>query len=727
MHHQVGIKSRAPRNGPILVSFLTLSLLLPTFIVYKSEAVNLNRYDKLAREELLKLDWEVTEYYQDSYEVLDRRNVTYDDHLFKSIRALRHTIVLNQFDYRYTDATIMRNSAGPKVDPKLCDKQLGTLVRMAESREKPGSEVPLSAINFLESSGRTEPGILNGNFIWWGSFSSCTRASISAQSARKFMGRVVDDSSIKGRYCVAHLRAKSWPKYDIYFEDRITIRVGICIPESCHSSQYFESRSMQDNIDRLTRMNLASPFNSERYEISYLYCLPDEDSPFRQWDLGTQLFVAFSVVWVLLLIWCNYKYHQRSMAMRKLRNTVDIRMIIKQKKESTISSSSTEDEDSSPDEQISSPEVQKSSEVRSLKEPPKSTDTQSLRLPDSASRCSSNNPTPMASDIEENDGEFNAIRPIVVDSNKCKKSSRNYADQGVSTPPSGIDLIQAFSIESNINYLLKTRRGEARARGDRNTQQLSSDRVGKPGQPKRASQQQITTSINRRTSSSNEALIKNLKQHEQELGNIAKPKVAILDESVSNSGRDEQRFKHRVNVDIFDGIKVFATSWIIYGHTLMLFFGLVMDLRFGDERMLDFIMVASINTLQVVGLFYIITGALLTYLAFSRQKTEQLLKPSFWILVVFSRYIRLIPTYLLVFWFARHVSPFTGSGIFWFDYRTDSEHVRGYCSTESWATMLTMSAADIKIPLDCIPQAWYLSNDFRTLLILPFFIIILAL
>ena len=36
-----------------------------------------------------------------------------------------------------------------------------------------------------------------------------------------------------------------------------------------------------------------------------------------------------------------------------------------------------------------------------------------------------------------------------------------------------------------------------------------------------------------------------------------------------------------------------------------------------------------------------------------------------------------------------------------------------------------MSAADIKIPIGCVPQAWYLSDDFRTLLVLPIYVILL--
>lgn len=701
--------------------------------VQSVRTVNMNRYHQLKREEFVKLDWDVNEYFEETYEQSDQRNISYEEQLFRSFRALRHTIVLNQFDYRYTNEHVMRKSAGKKVDRKLCDLQLEALLHLAKARIRAQPGVPLSAINFLESSGRTEAGVLNGNYIWWGSPASCKRASIPASSLGVYLSsqnehRLAEQASrqaIQGRQCVAHLRAKSWPKFDIYFEDRIAIRIGLCVPESCHSSQFFESKSMRDNIDQLTRANLVHPFNSDRFQVSYLYCLPDEDSEFRRWDLGTSLFVGFASVWLTLLVWCNRKYHQRSVAMRKLRDAIDIKMIINQQRESSTASESSDDQQSQPREENRVREHKNkrtSDNVDKGAKPEESTNQPSrdskLLYPGNAS----SSPTPLPSDTEENDGEFGSIRPVVTATDGSK--ARHKTPTTATHSSDGIDFIKALSIESNLSYLLKTRRNEAQAR-DAHSKGRSSFSSGKQHTDQQRLSFQHVTTVNRRTSSSNEALIKNLKQQDEEHGDPNNPKVAIFDNSSSQRAQ-EKRTIHRVNVDIFDGIKVLATSWIIYGHTLMFFFGLVSDLRFGDERMLDFVMVATINTLQVVGLFYVITGALLTYLAFSRQKLNQLMQPSFWVLVVFGRYIRLIPTYLLVFWFARHVSPYTGTGIYWFDYRTDRENARGFCAEQSWWTMLTMSAADVKIPLDCVPQSWYLSNDFRTLMILPIYVVILA-
>lgn len=695
----------------ISVVSLAVSLLVASELVLLVCAVSTNRYDKLKKEELVSLDREVTDYYNASYETLDDRNVTYDHQLFISIRSIRHTTVLNQFDFRYTDEERIRKSQGPNVNTELCKQQLRILNRMAKDSSQSGdlnsrNSVPISALNFLESSGRAEAGVLNGNFIWWGSHASCIRAKISGKSVQKYLSSESRQSDIRSRYCIVHLKAKSWPKWDIYFEDRISIRVGVCLPQSCHTGPYLESEEIRRDVDTLVRYNLLAPYNGDRYETTYLYCLPDEDSEFRQWDLGTKLFVAFAVFWLSLLLYTNKRYHERLRTMQKLRESVDIRMIINQKFDDQCDDSETED-NRRDEQQVA--QVGARNTDSDCKQAP-----QSLLSPDTGNQAPmSASASPMASDIEENDGEFNVIRPIVTNSKKSRK--RSSGQQTESSSGGGIDVIKAFSIKSNVDYLFRTRSSEHQAKRDESSG--GSHQVGR----KRGSSQQLSA-VTRRTSS-NEALIKDLQRDEEEAGGT-KSKVAIVSGEERNSA--SARRKGRVNIDIFDGIKTIATCYIIYGHTLMFFFGLVSDLRFGDERMLDFIMVATINTLQVVSLFYIITGILLTYLAFSRQKLKQLMQPSFWVLVIVGRYIRLIPTYMLVFWFARHVAPYTGMGSAWYDYRTDIEHVRGYCSNQSWYTMLSMSAADVKIPFDCVPQAWYLSNDFRTLLILPVYIMILA-
>lgn len=788
----------------IIIPYSLIVSFLISINSYLVDSVNLNLKDKLTKDDLLELDREVTKFYDDNYDQMSLRNISFDDELFRSLRSLRHTIVLHLHDYLYSNEEIMSKSRGAKVDEDLCLLQLKSLVEIAKDHEANFDQnIPITAINFLESSAKTESAALNGNFQWIGSISSCERASISFEQWLGYlpekevhrMRSIRDKHSnrpIKGRYCMAHLKAKSWPKSDKYFENRLSIKTGICVPEACHTLQYFKEPQMKPLIDYLTRYKLSSPFNQDdRYFVDYLYCFPDEDSPFRRYDFGTRAFIVFMIVWLLVSVYANIKYGQRIRMIRMLRNSsIDIKMIINQKKDSfdsatLLDSDETDEEDY--DKRVPQQEDQrKSSQLSVQRSPPSILKTEpsnggteidrsemqpettnephqvagaSLQPPgEGAEGSSSKQVTPLPSDIEENDGEFNVIRPVVItksysktrrqsiqkaqnqDNNKYSRESAalllNHTKPKQTVVDSEIDFVKAFSIKSNIDFLFKTRFGESerKLRTDVTESTATTAMPATTSRQMSLSQQvllnkrlsQQLNSVSRRTSSSNEALIKELQEDQSAPNNVA---IVSGDKKELSAGRLEQHLtkSKRVDVDIFDGIKVFATSYIVLGHTLMFFFGLVHDLRFGGERMFDFTMIAVINALQIVGLFYIITGTLSTYLALSKQKPKQLLQPAFWLLVLVGRYIRLIPTYALVFWFARHVAPYTGAGPQWIDYRTDLEHVRGHCGTQDWSTMVFISAADVKIPYDCVPQAWYLSNDFRTLLIIPFYIILLVL
>lgn len=732
-----------------LVGLIIVTVIL---ICQQNAAVIPRRLNELTRQDLLKLDNEVSNYFVEDYDSIDRRNVSYDDILFKSIRAIRHTVVIEQFDFKYTDRETMKKSAGPKVDVKLCKDQLKLLIKFAQiHKESYGHlKLPLSVINLLESSGRTESGILNGNFVWLGSYSSCIRAKIPGRVLSRYFppdeqagdNNNNNQTDLNGRYCVAHLRAKKWPKWDIYFEDRITIRKAVCLPDTCHSIHFAEDEEIQTLVDQLNRYNLLEPFNDDdRYETSDLYCLPDEDSEFRELDLGAKLFLAFVAFWVLISMYANYKYNQRTDTLKKLRESVDIKMIINEKRDDDGDNANDEaNQDSDSDE--ANRKVAKKRGSRSSK----SHTRQDLAPGDGQLAPQSANPsanaTPQPSDIED-DCDFK--EPLLKMNSKpgggsdrqegrtkTKAPNKSYNfDQTNNRASSGLDLVEAFSIEANLNYLFSARPNMVRRDNDMNQQSSVSSTATSPSN-KRHSQQQLVAAVSRRISSSNEALIKDLKgeQGADGVGGSAdhqrRSKVAIIS-GKDNTERDQDSMRsRRVNIDILDGVKVVATCYIIHGHTLMFFFGLVKDLRFASERMLDLTMLATINTLQVVGLFYIITGCLLTYLAFNKGKRKQILSPIFWILVLINRYARLLPSYLIVFWFARHMSPYTGFGSQFLEYRTDESHARGFCAKESWWTMWTMSAADVKIPMDCIPQAWYISNDFRTLIVLPVYIFILA-
>lgn len=624
-----------------IIALIIPPTLKPNIIV---DAVNLATYPNLSKKDLAQIDREVTQFYTDDYSTLDLKNVTFDESLYASIRSIRHSVVLNHYDYRYTNDKVMQNSRGKLVDDDLCMEQLKVLVEFAKLRQKLTTSVlPLTVVNFLDSYGRTESGALDGNMNWMGLYASCQRAFIPVEAIDKLpsIGNVTaniseygKNSYIKGRYCMTHMKGTKWPEYDKYFEDRISVKVAVCLPQSCHSYLYFQSDEMRKHVDYLTRYSLMEPYNGERYKVDYLFCLPDEDSPYRQWDLGSKLFFIFVAAWLVLIVYANKKYSLQ------------------------------------------------------IKQPP-SKDKLTISSRDSS--------------------KFKGATEYPTRRNRRSTARKRYksdfraksVNQQTESYNKGINIAEAFSIDLNLNHLLKVREETnnnlARKIGEEKLQSVSDTRWPKASEFLRV-----------------------------KFGKNFKP-LCLNDNHESNSSNNSIiQGNRRINMNILDGVRVFATCWIVCGHTILFCFNHSTDLRFSDERMFDLTLLAGLNTLHVISLFYIITGLLITYTLFKQQKRNQLFRPTFWILVFVSRYIRLLPTYFIVFWFTRHVAPYLGSGVYWTDYRTDEEYLRGQCANESWWTMLTMSNADFKMPHGCLLQSWYLSCDLRTMLVLPVYIIILA-
>lgn len=85
-------------------------------------------------------------------------------------------------------------------------------------------------------------------------------------------------------------------KLDNYF-----LRVGLCLPESCDSSVLEFSKENGETIEKLLKFNLLKPFNSDHYYLSDLYCLPDLRSPLRTIPLFGKLLILVSLGWLGLI------------------------------------------------------------------------------------------------------------------------------------------------------------------------------------------------------------------------------------------------------------------------------------------------------------------------------------------------------------------------------------------------------------------------------------------
>lgn len=180
----------------------------------------------------------------------------------------------------------------------------------------------------------------------------------------------------------------------------------------------------------------------------------------------------------------------------------------------------------------------------------------------------------------------------------------------------------------------------------------------------------------------------------------------------------------RVNLDALNPIKVVCSIVVVLGHTFMMNSGCPMDLTRAYNRAENDPMLATLlNATLVVDTFYVISGTLIAFITLRKFAGTKINMTPFIFLkqcfqVIGVRYLRLVPMYVLVFWFHKGIflnfepGPLTDSG-----YNRHTE--MGSCRQESWLTPFTFLAAYQPLARQCMPHSWSIAGDI-------FFIIIIA-
>ena len=234
-------------------------------------------------------------------------------------------------------------------DDRLCDLQLDHLTRRLEAALRlaaGASQTPttsaspvdnfegqqiyrsldLQLFRYLDTFGRVPQDLLRGNIRWFGSYEGCLDTRLGPPSASKPTTGAENRNSIKFRYCMAAVRAASWPggggggddgdepapisdqnrwtDYGVHSADanlnNYFIRLGLCLPEACDSAA-LERAGSRRAIERLAKFGLAKPFNSDHYKLTDLYCLPDKRSPLREVSLLGKLLLLAALGWLGLV------------------------------------------------------------------------------------------------------------------------------------------------------------------------------------------------------------------------------------------------------------------------------------------------------------------------------------------------------------------------------------------------------------------------------------------
>lgn len=233
-----------------------------------------------------------------------------------SIRSYRRLTSSNQ-STRSSEEDELLIEAENWLNQETCKQQLEALAGASrvlfandtsflESKE-------LSLINFIDSYGVAPASqLLMGNTMWLGSYEQCTKARVHIH---------VSNVQVSPRYCVATFRSPNWWPTKEELTEAIAsddtaftrlgsqrIKLGVCLPQACNSHSAKLLKNQIEAFIKLVRLNKI-PFSS--FQMTNLFCLPDETSPLRQLSSSALAFIAVISLWALIVLYFSIAYELR--------------------------------------------------------------------------------------------------------------------------------------------------------------------------------------------------------------------------------------------------------------------------------------------------------------------------------------------------------------------------------------------------------------------------------
>ncbi|KAF7270028.1 hypothetical protein GWI33_016970 [Rhynchophorus ferrugineus] len=165
---------------------------------------------------------------------------------------------------------------------------------------------------------------------------------------------------------------------------------------------------------------------------------------------------------------------------------------------------------------------------------------------------------------------------------------------------------------------------------------------------------------------------------------------------------------------IFNGLRFATMFCVILSHTLLqLLGGPVSNTKYTEQTTKKPLNVLVLQGSYVVQTFFIISGWLFSYQFFERRMTRGQLKPAFFLLAIVYRYIRLVPTLLVVWAIHSTWLVHLSRGPYWDDFV--GEEYRN-CRANGWTNMLFINNLVHKNEM-CLQQTWFLAADMQLFLI----------
>lgn len=189
----------------------------------------------------------------------------------------------------------------------------------------------MASIRLADTFGRPESGLLLGNQFWLGSYESCLDLKLSnpfyndfayvqtttegqfyySKSNQDHISKAAnsfvlynESATLNTQYCIGLAQFPDWNPQDT----KITIRIGLCLPETCTSSMLNNNEDLFHVVESMVLMNnFEAPF--DKLKVRSIYCLPHETSEARKLSTSGILYVTLvGAILVTVIVSTFYDY-----------------------------------------------------------------------------------------------------------------------------------------------------------------------------------------------------------------------------------------------------------------------------------------------------------------------------------------------------------------------------------------------------------------------------------
>lgn len=179
--------------------------------------------------------------------------------------------------------------------------------------------------------------------------------------------------------------------------------------------------------------------------------------------------------------------------------------------------------------------------------------------------------------------------------------------------------------------------------------------------------------------------------------------------------------RDKVNLIPMDFFKVLSSMLIMMGHTYYLSMVIYDVALFKVDQFTQAKTSLGVSIPLVVDTFFTFGGFVSTYIIMKKFSLATLAKPITWLAINFHIFLRLAPVYMLIYWYARVVAVYTGSGPRW-DYGTYNKSYKFICQHEEWwRSTIYLGSFSEHVSSLCVVTSWFVVAYAQCCLIVPAF------